>query len=113
MVARNVVVGMAKSLSSNETTALQPGITIKQQNNKDFSSKLSKVLGAVGIGSDLVLSSVGAGFTNGSIVYTNVPLIALKLVVVQVQRQVFMLMVVLQWQQRFLSVVLDMQRVMC
>ena len=76
MVARNVVVGMAKSLSSNETTALQPGITIKQQNNKDFSSKLSKVLGAVGIGSDLVLSSVGAGFTNGSIVYTNVPLIA-------------------------------------
>ena len=73
MVARNVVVGMAK-FSSNETTeALQPGITIKQQNNKDFNAlKLSEVLGSVGIGSDLVLSSVGAGFTNGFDCYTNV-----------------------------------------
>jgi len=76
MVSRNVVVGLAKSLTSTEAAALTPGITIQQQNNSNFKAKLSKVLGAVGVGSDLVLSSIGAGFTSGSVVYSNVPLIA-------------------------------------
>ena len=76
MVARSVIVGLAKSLSASEVSNLSPGITVIQQNNPNFSAKLSKILGSIGIGSQLSLSSVGAGFTAGAVTYTNVPLVA-------------------------------------
>ncbi len=76
MVARNVLVGLGKSLTSTETTALTNGITIIQENNPNFRAKLTNTLGAIGIGSDLTLSSVGAGFTAGAVTYSNVPLVS-------------------------------------
>ena len=76
MVARNVLVGLGKSLTSAETTALTNGITIIQENNPNFRAKLTNTLGAIGIGSDLTLSSVGAGFTAGAVTYSNVPLVS-------------------------------------
>jgi len=76
MVSRSVIVGLAKSLSASEVTNLSPGITVIQQNNPNFSSKLSKILGSIGIGSELSLSSIGAGFTAGAVTYTNVPLVS-------------------------------------
>ena len=76
MVSKNVLVGISKSLTTAEKTNLTEGITIYQENNANFRGNLSKVLGAIGIGSELVLTSVGAGFTNASTSYNNVPLIS-------------------------------------
>ena len=76
MVASNTIVGLGKSLTTAEVSGLTEGTTIYQENNPNFSANLSKVLGAIGIGSDLLLTNVGTGFTNSSIVYSNVPLIS-------------------------------------
>ena len=69
MVARNVVVGMGESLPMKLLKLYNQELLSNNKIIKTILEKLSKVLGSVGIGSDLVLSSVGAGFTNGSIVY--------------------------------------------
>ena len=52
------------------------GTTIYQQNNPNFSANLTKVLGAIGVGSDLTITSGGSGFSATSVVYSNVPLIS-------------------------------------
>ena len=76
MLEHNKVVGLANSLTTAQISGLAEGTTIYQQNNPNFSANLSKVLGAIGIGSALTLTNVGTGFTNSSIVYNNVPLIS-------------------------------------
>ena len=76
MLAYNAVVGLGKSLTSAEQAGLTEGTTIYQQNNPNFKANLNKVLGAIGIGSDLTITNGGSGFSASSIVYSNVPLIS-------------------------------------
>ena len=76
MISYNAVVGLAKSLSATEQTGLSEGVTIFQQNNPNFSANLNKVLGAIGIGSNLTITNAGSGFASTSVVYSNVPLIS-------------------------------------
>ena len=76
MISYNAVVGLAKSLSATEQTGLTEGVTIYQQNNPNFSANLNKVLGAIGIGSNLTITNAGTGFASTSVVYSNVPLIS-------------------------------------
>ena len=77
MLAYNAVVGLGKSLTSAEQAGLTEGTTIYQQNNPNFKANLNKVLGAIGIGSDLTITNGGSWFSASSIVYSNVPLISL------------------------------------
>lgn len=77
-ISRSALVGIAKSLTSSEVSNLTSGVTILQSANNNFSAKLKSVVGAIGIGSTLVLTSVGSGFTSSSITYSNVDLIALS-----------------------------------
>jgi len=76
-ISRSLLVGVGKSFSSSEQTNLAPGITILQNNNSKFSSKLKSLAGSVGIGSTLVVTSVGSGFTSGFKTYSNVDLVSL------------------------------------
>ena len=76
MVSKNIIVGLGKSLTASEQLNLTAGVTILQENNPNFSANLSKVLGAVGVGSVLTLTNIGAGFTAGATTYSNVPLIS-------------------------------------
>ena len=52
------------------------GTTIYQQNNPNFKANLNKVLGAIGVGSDLTITSGGSGFAATSVVYSAVPLVS-------------------------------------
>ena len=52
------------------------GTTIYQQANPNFSANLIKTLGAIGVGSDLVITNAGSGFAATSVVYSGVPLIS-------------------------------------
>ena len=76
MLAKSAVIGLGKSLTSAEQTGLTEGTTIYQQANPNFSANLTKVLGAVGVGSDLTITSGGSGFAATSVVYSGVPLIS-------------------------------------
>jgi hypothetical protein len=76
MLAYNAVVGLGKSLTTAEQAGLTEGTTIYQQNNPNFSANLTKVLGAIGIGSDLTITNAGSGFAATSVVYSGVPLIS-------------------------------------
>jgi len=76
MVSKNIIVGLGKSLTATEQLNLTAGVTILQENNPNFSANLSKVLGAIGVGSALTLTNTGAGFTAGAATYSNVPLVA-------------------------------------
>jgi hypothetical protein len=77
-ISRSSLVGIAKSLTSSEVSNLTPGVTILQSSNNNFSGKLKSVVGAIGIGSTLSITSVGSGFTSSSITYSNVDLVALS-----------------------------------
>ena len=68
MLAKSAVIGLGKSLTSAEQTGLTEGTTIYQQANPNFSANLTKVLGAVGVGSDLTITSGGSGFAATSVV---------------------------------------------
>ena len=76
MLAYNAVVGLGKSLTSAEQAGLTEGTTIYQQANPNFSANLTKVLGAIGIGSDLVITNAGSGFAATSVVFSGVPLVS-------------------------------------
>ena len=76
MLAKSAVIGLGKSLTSAEQAGLTEGTTIFQQANPNFSANLTKVLGAVGVGSDLTITSGGSGFAATSVVYSGVPLIS-------------------------------------
>ena len=76
MVSYNAVVGLAKSLTTAEQTGLTEGTTIYQQNNPNFKANLNKLLGAIGIGSNLTITNSGTGFATTSVVYSNIPLVS-------------------------------------
>ena len=76
MLAKSAVIGLGKSLTTAEQAGLTEGTTIFQQANPNFSANLTKVLGAIGVGSDLTITSGGSGFAATSVVYSGVPLIS-------------------------------------
>ena len=76
MLSKSAVVGLGKSLTSAEQAGLTEGTTIYQQANPNFSANLIKTLGAIGVGSDLVITNAGSGFAATSVVYSGVPLIS-------------------------------------
>ena len=76
MVSKNTVIGLGKSLTTNEVNGLISGTTIGQENNPNFSAKLIRILGAVGINSDLVLTNPGSDFATGTPTYNDVPLVS-------------------------------------
>ena len=53
---------------------MQPGVRVRQQNNSNFVGFLKSVSGSIGIGSTLITTSVGAGFTSGFRTYSNINL---------------------------------------
>lgn len=77
VISRSMIIGIGKSLSASEQTNLNPGVIILQNNNGNFSGKLTSVVGAIGIGSTLAVSSVGSGFTSGFKTYSNVDIVSL------------------------------------
>jgi hypothetical protein len=76
-ISKSTLIGLGKSLTSAEVTGLTPGSPILQSNNSTFRSNLKSVVGSVGIGSTLVITSAGIGFTSTFKTYSNVDLIAI------------------------------------
>lgn len=76
-ISRSLIVGLGKSLTASEVTNLTSGVTILQNNNGNFRGNLKSVVGAIGIGSTLTISSVGSAFTTGFKTYSNVNLVSL------------------------------------
>ena len=76
-ISKSTLVGLAKSLSSSEVSGLTPGVTVLQSNNASFRSNLKSVVGAIGIGSTLTVTSPGIGFTSTFKTYANVDLISI------------------------------------
>lgn len=76
-ISKSTLIGLGKSLTSTEVTGLTPGSPILQSNNSTFSSNLKSVVGSVGIGSTLVVTSAGIGFTSTFKTYSNVNLVAI------------------------------------
>lgn len=77
-IGNSIIVGTSKSFTSSEQTALQPGVTILQQNNNKFSGKLTNVLGSIGVGKTLTLINPGSAFTSTPTTYSNVKLVSLS-----------------------------------
>lgn len=76
-ISRSIIVGLGKSLTTSEVSGLTNGVTILQNNNGNFRANLKSVVGAIGIGSTLTLTSVGSAFTSTFRTYSNVSLIPL------------------------------------
>jgi hypothetical protein len=76
-ISRSIIVGLGKSLSSSEVSGLTNGVPILQNNNGNFRGNLKSVVGAIGIGSTLTLTSVGSAFTSSFRTYSNVNLISI------------------------------------
>jgi len=76
-ISRSLIVGLGKSLTSSEVSNLTSGVTILQNNNGNFRGNLKSVVGSIGIGSTLSLTSVGSAFTASFQTYSNVNLISL------------------------------------
>ena len=72
--SRSILVGVAKSFTNAEIIGLQPGVRVLQQNNSNFVGFLKSVSGSIGIGSTLITTSVGVGFTSGFRTYSNINL---------------------------------------
>jgi hypothetical protein len=76
-ISKSTLIGLGKSLTSAEVTGLTPGSPVLQSNNTSFRSNLKSVVGSVGIGSTLVVTSAGIGFTSTFKTYSNVNLVAI------------------------------------
>ncbi len=76
-ISRSIIVGLGKSLTSSEVSGLSNGVTILQNNNGNFRGNLKSVVGSIGIGSVLTLTSVGSAFTSSFRTYSDVNLISL------------------------------------
>ena len=76
-ISKSTLIGLGKSLTSAEVTGLTPGSPILQSNNSTFRSNLKSVVGSVGIGSTLTITSAGLGFTSAFKTYSNVNLVAI------------------------------------
>ena len=77
MLSKSNIIGLGKSLTSNEVNGLISGTTIEQENNPNFSAKLVGVLGAVGVNSTLNITDSGLNFASGNPTYSDVPLVSL------------------------------------
>lgn len=76
-ISKSIIVGLGKSLTTSEVSGLTNGVTILQNNNGNFRSNLKSVVGSVGIGSTLTITSVGSAFTSSFRTYSDVNLISL------------------------------------
>ena len=76
-ISKSTLIGLGKSLTSTEVTGLTAGSPILQSNNTTFRSNLKSVVGSVGIGSTLVVTSSGIGFTSAFKTYSNVNLVSI------------------------------------
>jgi hypothetical protein len=76
-ISKSTLIGLGKSLTSSEVTGLTPGSPILQNNNGTFRSNLKSVVGSIGIGSTLAITSAGLGFTSVFKTYSNVNLISI------------------------------------
>jgi len=76
-ISKSTLIGLGKSLTSTEVDGLTPGTPILQSNNELFSSNLKSIVGSVGIGSTLVITSSGIGFTSTFKTYSNVNLVSI------------------------------------
>jgi hypothetical protein len=76
-ISKSTLIGLGKSLTSTEVTNLTSGTPILQNNNITFRSNLDRIVGSVGIGSTLIVTSTGIGFTSSFKTYSNVDLISL------------------------------------
>jgi hypothetical protein len=74
-ISKSTLIGLGKSLTSTEVTGLTPGSPILQNNNQTFISNLKSIVGSVGIGSTLVITSAGTAFTSTFKTYSNVDVI--------------------------------------
>lgn len=70
--SKTILVGLGKSLTATNISNLNPGNTITQTGNPNFSGSLKSISGSIGISSQLSITGVGTGFINGS--YSNVRL---------------------------------------
>jgi len=75
--SKKIIVGLSGTLSTYDVTNLVPGTTILQSNYPNFSGKLSSIVGAVGINSNLSITNPGVGYTENR-VYNNLPLTTLS-----------------------------------
>ena len=71
--SKKILVGLSGTLSTYDITNLVPGTTILQSNYPNFSGKLSSIVGAVGINSNLSITNPGIGYTENR-VYNNLSL---------------------------------------
>ena len=62
--SKSIFVGIEKSLTNSDLTNLNSGSQITQNNNSYFSGNLRSVVGAIGIGSTLSITSSGYGYTS-------------------------------------------------
>ena len=76
-ISKSILIGLGKSLTSAEVTGLTPGTPVYQTNNNVFKSNLKSVVGAIGIGSTLSITSAGIGFTSTFKTYSNVDLVSI------------------------------------
>jgi len=76
-ISKSTLIGLGKSLTSSEVSGLSLGSPILQSNNPSFRGNLKSVVGSIGIGSTLAITSAGIGFTSAFKTYSNVDLIAI------------------------------------
>ena len=74
--SKKILVGLAGSLTPTDAAELIPGTTIYQTNYPDFSGKLTSVVGAIGIGSELVMTHAGTAYTSNA-TYSDAPLVSI------------------------------------
>lgn len=74
--SRSALVSIGKSLTGSDLQLLTPGATITQESNPYFRSDLVSIVGAIGIGSTLVITDVGSGFGATTTTYSGVNLIS-------------------------------------
>jgi hypothetical protein len=76
-ISKSSLIGIGKSLTSAEVVGLTPGSPILQSNNLTFSANLKSIVGSIGIGSTLTITSPGIGFTSTFKTYSDVNLISI------------------------------------
>jgi len=72
--SRTILASIGKSFTNSDINALIPGATVTQQSNSYFNSDLVSVVGAIGIGSTLIVSTPQVSFGNTTTTYNNVNL---------------------------------------
>ena len=75
--SRSILITLGKSLSGSDQLKLIPGNLITQQNNTTFSGNLKSTLGAIGIGSTLIITNSGDNFSGVTTTYSGIDLITL------------------------------------